>query len=85
MNVTLLIPDPSNRRVAHGLPEDLSHPVVANFNKLDKLDPESFLLWMQILRRVPGCVLWLLDPDAVESEVRFMHACVNVCLLREGI
>lgn len=43
--------------------------MIANFNKLDKLDPDSFLLWMKILRRVPGCLLWLLDPDAGVSEV----------------
>lgn len=57
-------------RVAQGLPGDLSRPVLANFNKVDKLNPESFALWMQILRRAPGSVLWLLDPSAVDSEVQ---------------
>lgn len=41
----------------------------ANFNKVDKLDPESFSLWMQILRRVPGSVLWLLEASTVDTEV----------------
>ncbi|CAM9712143.1 unnamed protein product, partial [Ectocarpus sp. 13 AM-2016] len=56
-------------RREQGLPGDLSRAVFANFNKVDKLDPESFFLWMQILRRVPGSVLWLLEASAVDSEV----------------
>lgn len=59
----------THKRLVHGLPEDLSRIVLANFNKADKLDPESFFLWMQVLRRVPGCVLWLLEPTAGDSEV----------------
>ncbi|CBJ48372.1 UDP-N-acetylglucosamine--peptide N-acetylglucosaminyltransferase, family GT41 [Ectocarpus siliculosus] len=55
-------------RRGQGLPGDLSRAVFANFNKVDKLDPESFSLWMQILRRVPGSVLWLLEASAVDSE-----------------
>eukprot|EP00903_Cladosiphon_okamuranus_P013259 g12363.t1 len=55
-------------RHEQGLPADLSRAVFANFNKIDKLDPESFLLWMQVLRRVPGSVLWLLEPSAVDTE-----------------
>lgn len=66
------LPSRSFGRRVHGLPEDPSRAVFANFNKIDKLDPESFSLWMQILRRVPGSVLWLLDPRAVDSEVRVM-------------
>ena len=58
----------ANRR-EQGLPADLSRAVFANFNKIDKLDPESFSLWMQVLRRVPGSVLWLLEPGAVDTEV----------------
>lgn len=57
-----------NRR-EQGLPADLSRAVFANFNKIDKLGPESFTLWMQVLRRVPGSVLWLLEPGAVDTEV----------------
>lgn len=63
-------PSASRRRV-HGLPGDLSRPVFANFNKIDKLNPESFKLWMQVLRRVPGSVLWLLEASAVDTEVWF--------------
>ncbi|KAJ0403847.1 hypothetical protein ATCC90586_000513 [Pythium insidiosum] len=34
----------------------------ANFNKIDKLEPGVFALWMAILRRVPHSELVLLDP-----------------------
>ncbi|CAM9356113.1 unnamed protein product, partial [Sphacelaria rigidula] len=55
-------------RRAHSLPEDLSFVVLANFNKVDKLGPESFYLWMQIMRRVPRAVLWLLEPSSMQRE-----------------
>lgn len=66
---TVALSAPSLTRREQGLPGDLSAAVFANFNKIDKLDPESFLLWMQVLRRVPGSVLWLLEPSAVDTEV----------------
>mmetsp|Transcript_21874 Transcript_21874/g.35228 ORF Transcript_21874/g.35228 Transcript_21874/m.35228 type:complete len:764 (+) Transcript_21874:286-2577(+) len=37
--------------------------VFANFNKNDKLEPTSFGVWMEILKKVPGSVLWLLEPS----------------------
>ena len=60
----------ASRRRDYGLPGDRSRSVFANFNKIDKLDPESFTLWMQVLRRVPGSVLWLLEPSAADTEVK---------------
>lgn len=63
------LPPLAASRREQGLPADLSRAVFANFNKIDKLDPESFFLWMQVLRRVPGSVLWLLEPHAVDTEV----------------
>lgn len=36
--------------------------VFVNFNKVDKLEPVAFAVWMGILRRVPDSVLLLLDP-----------------------
>lgn len=65
---------PVTNRRRQGLPADLSRAVFANFNKIDKLDPESFFLWMQILRRVPGSVLWLLEPGAADTEVGLRSA-----------
>lgn len=36
--------------------------VFVNFNKIDKLEPLVFSIWMAILRRVPNSMLLLLDP-----------------------
>jgi len=50
--------------------------VFANFNKNDKIEPEAFDAWMEILRRVQGSVLWLLKPsrkqafDSVQKNLR---------------
>ena len=50
-------------RQSHGLPP---YPAVVfcNFNKNDKNDPASFGLWMNVLRRSPGSVLWMLAPSS---------------------
>ncbi|CAM9288553.1 unnamed protein product, partial [Laminaria digitata] len=34
--------------------------VLCNFNRLHKIDPHTFGAWMEVLRTVPGTVLWLL-------------------------
>jgi len=46
-------------RLLHGLPLHAS-AVFCNFNKIDKLDLQTLNVWMNILRGVPGSVLWLL-------------------------
>lgn len=40
-----------------GLPEDAV--VFSAFHRAEKVEPESFGLWMRILQQVPGSVLWL--------------------------
>ena len=35
--------------------------VLANFNSHYKMHPELFSVWMRLLRRVPGSVLWLIE------------------------
>lgn len=52
----------------------------ANLNKVDKLEPESFALWMSIMRRVPGSVLWLMSPSASDEEVSRVFAFTTVRL-----
>ena len=52
-----------------GLPEDSF--VFCAFNRPYKITPELFDVWMRILRRTPGSVLWLLrDSELVESNLR---------------
>lgn len=63
------IPAGSETRADHGLPED--GIVFANLNVHYKLHPEMFELWMRLMRRVPGSVLWLLDGTAgLRANVR---------------
>ncbi|KAF0719049.1 Aste57867_1310 [Aphanomyces stellatus] len=52
--------------------------VFANFNKIDKLEPHVFAVWMAILRRVglnvPTSELWLLEPKlAGTSDLIVAH------------
>ena len=50
---------PSRERL--GLPADGF--VFACFNMSRKIDPRTFALWLRILARAPGAVLWLLTDD----------------------
>ncbi len=54
-------------RIDEGLPETAF--VFCCFNNIYKISPEIFDIWMRILRRVQGSVLWLLEdgPQAVEN------------------
>jgi predicted O-linked N-acetylglucosamine transferase (SPINDLY family) len=56
---------PATTRTACGLPEDAF--VFCSFNNNYKITPAVFAHWMNILRRVPGSVLWLLA-DNVWAE-----------------
>jgi predicted O-linked N-acetylglucosamine transferase (SPINDLY family) len=55
-------------RAACGLPEDAF--VFCSFNNNFKFTPEVFGLWMRILRRTPGSVLWLVaDSDDIKENL----------------
>eukprot|EP01039_Chlorochromonas_danica_P000772 gene772-837_t len=49
-------------RVIYNLPSD--GIILCNFNKIDKIDPTSFGIWMQIMQRLPQSYLWMLRPSA---------------------
>ena len=51
-----------------GLPDEGF--VFANFHAPQKLDPHMFALWMGILERVPGSVLWLLAGEATVANLQ---------------
>ena len=53
-------------RAGAGLPE--SGFVFCCFNSNYKITPEIFAIWMRLLDRVPGSVLWLLEGNALASE-----------------
>jgi predicted O-linked N-acetylglucosamine transferase (SPINDLY family) len=61
----MAIPTTVGRRADQGLPNDAM--VFCAFNNSYKLEPERFAVWMRILERVPGSVLWL---SSVESRVQ---------------
>ena len=56
-------------RADHGLP--LHGVVYACFSRVVKMDPHTFGLWMEILRQVPGSVLWLVlgTPSLVQQRL----------------
>lgn len=59
----------SPSRASVGLPE--GKVIYSCANQIYKYDPETFKTWCNILRRVPGSVLWLLRfPAAAEVHVR---------------
>ena len=61
--------DPEASREAHGLPA--SGFVFCCFNNNFKLTPLIFGIWMRLLRKVPGSVLWLFQGnDLAEANLR---------------
>ncbi|MCD7464904.1 hypothetical protein HAX54_000174 [Datura stramonium] len=68
-NFDVLDPKCQPKRSDYGLPEDKF--IFACFDQLYKMDPEIFITWFNILKRVPNSVLWLLrSPAAGEMRLR---------------
>lgn len=60
---------PALPRSAFGLPQGAV--VYSCSNQMYKYDPETFTAWCNILKRVPGSVLWLLRfPPSAEHRIR---------------
>ncbi len=53
----------TSTRAAHGLPE--AGLVFCSFNQVWKISPQEFDVWMDLLRQVPGAVLWLFRSNAL--------------------
>ena len=53
-------------RVDYGLPDDAF--VFCDFNGSAKFTPTAFTAWMNVLKRVPGSVLWLLAGNETAEE-----------------
>lgn len=54
-----------SERKTWGLPEE--GPIFCNFGHFYKIEPSAFDVWMRILRRVPGSVIWMNHWDATEA------------------
>ena len=59
------LPEQVPSRAECGLPED--GVVFAAFNTAYKISPAMFALWMRILKRVPGSVLWLFEANPLAA------------------
>jgi predicted O-linked N-acetylglucosamine transferase (SPINDLY family) len=59
-------PPPAPSRTALGLPE--SGLVFCCFNRNSKVNPITFEIWMRLLGRAPGSVLWLLATHPAAAE-----------------
>jgi predicted O-linked N-acetylglucosamine transferase (SPINDLY family) len=66
------IAHPHSTRVDHGLPEGAF--VFCCFNNTYKIQPAMFNIWMRILRRVQGSVLWLIHDSEQAAENLREHA-----------
>ncbi|KAL5012673.1 hypothetical protein ScPMuIL_011224 [Solemya velum] len=64
-------------RSQYCLPEE--SVVYCNFNQLYKIDPPTLDMWIEILKRVPNSVLWLLRFPAV-GEPNIMQTAANAGL-----
>ncbi|MGK2873207.1 MAG: tetratricopeptide repeat protein [Alphaproteobacteria bacterium] len=60
------VSDVTPTRAECGLPEDAF--VFCCFNQTYKITPKAFDIWMRILQRTPGSVLWLLKPDETTAD-----------------
>jgi len=61
-DTTRLPPGSAPSRIACGLPEEGF--VFCCFNNAYKILPEVFAIWMRLLAKLPGSVLWLLEASA---------------------
>ncbi|KAI3794895.1 hypothetical protein L1987_37536 [Smallanthus sonchifolius] len=76
-NLDVLDPNSQPKRSAYGLPENKF--IFGCFNQLYKMDPEIFMTWCNILKRVPNSALWLLRfPAAGEMRLRAYAAAQGV-------
>ncbi len=65
-DATRRIAEPAPTRAEAGLPE--AGFVFCCFNSNYKITPEIFAVWMRLLERVTGSVLWLLEGSPLASE-----------------
>nr|CCA22532.1 predicted protein putative [Albugo laibachii Nc14] len=57
------------KREQYGVPQGKF--VFCNFNQVYKIDPDTFTTWMNVLKRVPNSILWLLRfPPVAEANIR---------------
>jgi predicted O-linked N-acetylglucosamine transferase (SPINDLY family) len=60
------IPDEAPGRAAYGLPEE--GLVFCAFSHDYKISPRMFAIWMRLLKRTPGSVLWLMSRSEISQR-----------------
>ena len=73
---------PLTLREHYGLPEDAV--VYCNFNQLYKIDPATLVMWLNVIKRVPNSVLWLLKFPAT-GEPNVVNAAASAGLSGERV
>ncbi len=63
-------PNDRQREIAETLPREATGFVFCCFNNSFKITPALFAIWMRLLAKIPGSVLWLLDGPATENLKR---------------
>jgi predicted O-linked N-acetylglucosamine transferase (SPINDLY family) len=84
-------PDFAVSRADHALPEN--RVILANFNQLYKIDPDTLSLWARVLHSCSTCVLWLLafpyhakdNMLKVNELLNFIHVAVRVSPRVSGV
>jgi protein O-GlcNAc transferase len=71
----LAIADRTPTRSECGLPE--RGTVFCSFNHDYKIQPHMFAVWMRLLHRVPGSVLWLMSRNPISQANLRAHAVAN--------
>ncbi len=57
---------PRPRKASVGLPEGAT--VIGMFNNVNKVGSGVWQVWMRILEKLPGAILWMLDPGEIARE-----------------
>jgi predicted O-linked N-acetylglucosamine transferase (SPINDLY family) len=70
-----VVDDATPTRAQSGLPADAF--VFCVFNGPQKITPDLFAIWMELLRGVPRAVLWLLCPDDMVADHLRGHAAAS--------
>lgn len=71
-DASIQIPDATPTRAECGLPDE--GVVFCSFNHDYKISPHVFAIWMNLLKQVPGSVLWLMSRNELSQKNLYLHA-----------
>lgn len=71
-DASIQIPEETPTRAECGLPDE--GVVFCSFNHDYKISPHVFAIWMNLLKQVPGSVLWLMSRNELSQKNLCLHA-----------